>query len=135
MASQRQSIDSTALLAAAEQAANRAYAPYSQFHVGAAILLDDGRIYTGCNVENISYGLTNCAERTAIFTAVAASESKPRVVAVAVVNAQGKECSPCGACRQVMSEFCAPDARITYRYGGKLRELAIGDILPDAFQF
>jgi len=79
-----------------------AYAPYSQFRVGAALLTSDGKIVTGCNVENASYGMTNCAERTAIFSAIAHSGPKLNIRAIAVVNDQGMPCSPCGACRQVI---------------------------------
>src|SRR5205807_3879918 len=82
------------------------YAPYSNFRVGAAILLEGGELFSGCNVENASYGLTNCAERTAIFSAVSALGGKQvQIRAVAVVNDRGVACSPCGACRQVISEF------------------------------
>lgn len=91
------------LLEAAKQVQTRAYAPYSNFKVGAALLTEDGEIYTGCNVENVSYGLTNCAERTAIFKAVADGRQKFR--AVAITADSDKVCSPCGACRQVMAEF------------------------------
>src|ERR1700722_20532917 len=91
------------LLRKARAAMKSAYAPYSNFQVGAAVLLQDGRVFTGCNVENASYGLTICAERNAIFSAVAASAKKPAIVAVAVVNRLGVPCSPCGACRQVIA--------------------------------
>jgi cytidine deaminase len=97
------------LVLAAKMAREHAYAPYSGYKVGAALLCDDGRIFTGCNVENASYGLTNCAERTAIFKAV--SEGCTHFTKMAVVS-QGKDAArPCGACRQVMYEF-APDARL-----------------------
>ena len=94
------------LVAAAWQAREAAYAPYSNFAVGAALLATDGRIFLGCNVENISYGLTNCAERVAIGAAVAAGARK--FVAVAVVADTGVPISPCGACRQVLAEFGVP---------------------------
>src|SRR5579862_1699620 len=90
------------LLRAARQAMKNAYAPFSNFRVGAAILTSGGEIFVGCNVENSSYGMTNCAERTAIFSAVAKSGPELEIVAVAVANAQGVPCSPCGACRQVI---------------------------------
>ncbi|MGC4003373.1 MAG: cytidine deaminase [Pirellulales bacterium] len=89
------------LISAALAARDKAYAPYSKFHVGAALLLDDGSIVAGCNVENISYGLTICAERVAIGTMVAQGKSSPRAVAVATEGGG----SPCGACRQVLAEF------------------------------
>ena len=91
------------LLQAAKEARLRAYAPYSHFPVGAAVLTAEGKIYTGCNIENVSYGLTTCAERTAIFTAVAAGEQE--LQAVAVVANTPAPTAPCGACRQVMAEF------------------------------
>lgn len=94
------------LVAAAWEAREAAYAPYSNFTVGAALLATDGRIFLGCNVENISYGLTNCAERVAIGVAVAAGARK--FVAVAVVADTGVPISPCGACRQVLAEFGVP---------------------------
>src|SRR5437588_11594210 len=93
------------LIKAAEAAANNAYAPYSQFRVGAALLTARGEVFSGCNVENASYGMTNCAERTAIFSAIAHSGPKLEIRAVAVVNAKNVACAPCGACRQVIYEF------------------------------
>jgi cytidine deaminase len=95
--------DHARLARAAARARRRAYAPYSQFPVGAAVLTTDGMIYTGCNVENASYGLTLCAERVAIHTAVA--NGRRRVTALAVAGPAGVTLMPCGACRQVMDEF------------------------------
>src|SRR5215831_15980090 len=89
----------------AEDAIDRAYAPYSGFHVGAAVLTEAGNRYTGCNVENASYGLTTCAERVAVFAAVAAEGPAMRLRAVAVRCDGDAACSPCGACRQVVNEF------------------------------
>jgi cytidine deaminase len=132
---QNTQINEQALLARADAAAKRAYAPYSKYTVGAAILLDDGRVFEGCNVENISYGLTNCAERTAIFSAVAASDRKPKLVAVACVNGDARECSPCGACRQVIAEFATAETVIVYRYGGGVKRVTMRELLPDGFQF
>jgi homotetrameric cytidine deaminase len=132
---QQPAIDDAALLRAAHEAAKHAYAPYSRFTVGAAILLDDGRVFSGCNVENVSYGLTNCAERTAIFSAVAASTAKPHLRAVAVVNGSGKECSPCGACRQVMAEFASADTLVIYKYAGGTKKMTMRELLPDGFEF
>jgi cytidine deaminase len=127
--------DEAALLRAAHDAAKHAYAPYSRFAVGAAVLLDDGRVFLGCNVENVSYGLTNCAERTAIFSAVAASTAKPHLRAVAVVNGSGNPCSPCGACRQVMAEFSTAETIVIYRYAGGVKRMTMRELLPDGFEF
>jgi cytidine deaminase len=122
------------LIEAARQMLERAYAPYSKFHVGAAVLTGSGNIYTGCNVENASYGLTNCAERTAIFSAVAAEGPSVRVVAVAVLNSLDMACSPCGACRQVIYEF-GPQAIVIYQGEGKLAEAPAEKLLPAGFHF
>ena len=122
------------LLNAARQALKRAYAPYSKFHVGAAILTDQGEIFTGCNVENASYGLTNCAERSAIFTAVQqAKADQLRIRAVAVVNANNVPCSPCGACRQVISEF-GEHAIVIFQGEKDYQEMSIQDLLPKSFR-
>lgn len=124
------------LLASARQVMAHAYAPYSDFKVGAAILTAEGRVFTGCNVENASYGLTICAERNAIFAAVAAGDGKTRLVikAVAVTNSRDMACSPCGACRQVISEF-GPDAAIFYQAPNGIKELSMKELLPDSFSF
>ena len=102
------------LQSAARKAAENAYAPYSGFRVGAALLFDDGFIATGCNVENVSYGLTVCAERTALFNAIAQRGSTHKIVAIAVTNLNASPSPPCGACRQVLSEFVSPDAIISF---------------------
>src|SRR5271169_5350356 len=96
--------DKTDLIAAARQAASHAYCPYSRFHVGAAILTGRGGIFAGCNVENASYGLTICAERNAIFQAVA-RQGATKIRAVLVYTPTKKPTAPCGACRQVINEF------------------------------
>ena len=121
------------LLVAARKAMKNAYAPFSHFKVGAAILTSKGDIFVGCNVENSSYGMTNCAERTAIFSAVAKKGPKLEILAVAVTNAQGVPCSPCGACRQVIYEF-GPDAVVFYQgqQGGK--QSHITELLPEGFR-
>ncbi|HWR37763.1 MAG TPA: cytidine deaminase, partial [Clostridia bacterium] len=108
--------DRDALLQKAQEASERAYAPFSKFFVGAALLTAGGELYSGCNVENSSYGLTNCAERTAIFTAIAdgAGSGKLEIAAIAVVNRDGVPCAPCGACRQVIFEF-GPNAVVIYK--------------------
>jgi cytidine deaminase len=120
------------LLKHARKAMKSAYAPYSKFQVGAAILLEDGRVFTGCNVENASYGLTICAERNAIFAAVAAGGKKPRIAAVAVVNKRGVPCSPCGACRQVIAEF-GPDAVVWYLGSDGIVGRTMRELLVDGF--
>jgi len=122
------------LAARARAAMKNAHAPYSEFKVGAAILLRDGRIFTGCNVENASYGLTICAERNAIFAAVAASKKKPEIAAVVVVNNQNRPCSPCGACRQVIAEF-GPRAVVWYLAPEGFRARKLTALLPDGFTF
>lgn len=116
---------------AARRAAKSAYAPYSKFPVGAAILTRSGKIFTGCNVENASYGLCNCAERTAIFTAVAAGEREVSVVAVYTPTPTAT--APCGACRQVINEF-GPDAVvISVCDQDDRREAKLSQLLPDSF--
>lgn len=118
------------LVAAAVQAREHAHAPYSRFAVGAAVATDDGRVFAGCNVENVSYGLTVCAERVAVFQAVSAGAR--RVVAVAVVT--GSQGSPCGACRQVLAEFAAPEVPVYIASpAGAWRERLLGDLLPECF--
>lgn len=121
------------LLHLARAAQENAYARYSNFKVGAAILLENGEIFTGCNVENASYGLTNCAERSAIFTAVSKlGGANVRIRAVAVVNDHGVACSPCGACRQVIAEF-GPDAVVWYQGRNGIQENTIRQLLPECF--
>jgi cytidine deaminase len=121
------------LLQAAEKVMKNAHAPYSRFRVGAAILTTSGDIFVGCNVENASYGMTNCAERTAIFTAVAQLGSRMKIRAVAVTNDQGVPCSPCGACRQVIYEF-GPDATIFFQGAKGPKQAHITELLPEGFR-
>jgi cytidine deaminase len=122
------------LLEAAQSVLQNAYAPYSRFRVGAAILTHLGNLFTGCNVENSSYGLTLCAERTAIVSAVAQEGGdRMKIRAVAVVNEKGTYCPPCGACRQVMFEFGA-DAVILLQEGDALKQVTMTQLLPGAFQ-
>lgn len=117
------------LVALATEARKRAYAPYSNYAVGAALLGKSGRVYTGCNVENAVYSLTVCAERTALFKAV--SEGERAFDALAVVTANGG--SPCGSCRQVLAEF-GPDLRVLIAIPGKLVAVqTIAELLPRAF--
>jgi cytidine deaminase len=115
----------------AERARRRAYAPYSGFAVGAALLTRSGSVIHGCNVENASYGLSICAERNAVLQAVSAGDSD--FVALAVAAPKGKAAPPCGACRQVLHEF-APRLAVIYRgTGGRLRARRLDQLLPEAF--
>jgi cytidine deaminase len=121
------------LKAAARRAAKSAYAPYSKFAVGAAVLTQSGKIHAGCNVENASYGLCNCAERTAIFNAVASGEKKLRLRCVVVFTPTDQPTAPCGACRQVIHEF-GPDARvISFCRGREVLDTHLRALLPGAF--
>ena len=122
-------VDIVELLRVAGQAQKMAYAPYSQFAVGAALLAADGTIYAGCNVENASYGLTICAERNAIAHAVLCGAKQ--FVAVAVVTDNGV--TPCGACRQVLAEFGPRMTVIVADTRGNRRIYALAELLPDAF--
>ncbi len=122
------------LLEAARQAAQQAYAPYSGFRVGAALLLNNGRVVTGANVENVSYGLTLCAERSALVRAVAEFGPEIRVLAVAVANLNEAPSPPCGACRQVLAEFIEPDAPVLFPVADGVRTLPFREVLPLAFE-
>lgn len=119
------------LLTRAQAVRERAYAPYSNYAVGAAIVTPSGKIFTGCNVENASYGLTVCAERNAIFKAI--SEGEREFVALAVVTANGG--SPCGACRQVISEFMTPSAPVALADAtlAQIQNTTVGELLPYGF--
>ena len=121
------------LVRAAEAAMQNAYAPYSKFRVGSAVLTTSGKVFSGCNVENASYGMTNCAERTAIFSAVAQLGPKLELTAVAVVNDHGVPCSPCGACRQVIYEF-GPDATVFFQGANGEKQAHITQLLPEGFR-
>ncbi|WP_374988108.1 cytidine deaminase [Priestia megaterium] len=113
-------------------ASKQAHVPYSHFHVGAALLTTDGKIYRGCNIENASYGLANCAERTAIFKAV--SEGDKQFSAIAVVGDTDGPISPCGACRQVLAEFCDDHTQIILaNLKGDFMITNINEILPGYF--
>src|SRR5439155_26388291 len=125
--------DRARLIDAAKAAMKNAYAPYSKFRVGAAVLTSTGKIFTGCNVENASYGMTNCAERTAIFSAVAANGPKLEIRAVAVINDRGVPSSPCGACRQVIYEF-GPEAIIFFPGAKGWKQAHITELLPEGFR-
>ncbi len=128
-------VNSKQLLEKAMEAMEKSYSPYSDFKVGAALLSKSGRIFTGCNIENVAYSPTVCAERTAFFKAV--SEGEKEFSAIAIVG--GKDgvidsfCSPCGVCRQVMSEFCKKDFMIIL-YNGKLtKAFSLSQLLPESF--
>jgi cytidine deaminase len=121
------------LIAAARRAMKNAYAPYSSFHVGAALLTTKDEVFVGCNVENASFGMTNCAERTAIFSAVAQAGPKMEIRAIAIANSQDAPCSPCGACRQVIYEL-GPKAAVFFRAEKGWKELPITDLLPEGFR-
>ena len=125
-------IDWAGLRAAATEAMRHAYAPYSDFPVGAAALVDDGRVVVGCNVENASYGATICAERTAIVRAVAEGRRTPEAIALVVDTPT--PCPPCGMCRQVMAEFGAPELPVRSRnLKGDEARYSLQELLPHAF--
>jgi len=114
--------------------AHHAYAPYSHFRVGAAVLLSDGTIVTGCNVENASYRLTVCAEQAAIASAVSLRGPQIRIRAIAVANLNDTASQPCGACRQTIHEFSTPDTIVFFpSEGGAVAHATIADLLPAAF--
>ncbi len=121
------------LLAAARKAAQNAYAPYSKFRVGAALLLSNGQVVTGTNVENASFGLTICAERSALVSAVSQFGPEIRVSAVAVTNLNNAASPPCGACRQMLSEFVLPDAPVMFPFADGMRTMPFSEVLPVAF--
>lgn len=129
------------LIKTAIEMTKMSYVPYSHFHVGAALLTKDGKIYTGCNIENAAYGPSNCAERTAIFKAV--SEGDKEFAAIAVVGGPEDEngnpvikdfCPPCGVCRQVMAEFCNKDFKIILaKNPTDYKIFTLGELLPESF--
>lgn len=129
------------LIPAAWEAAKNAYVPYSGFRVGAALLTKSGKLYPGCNIENSAYGPTNCAERTAIFSAVAQGEREFTAIAVVGQFADGTPAGgegfayPCGVCRQVMAEFCHPDEFLVLleNHQGERKTLTLRELLPYGF--
>lgn len=125
-------IDRQELIKKAKEAREYSYSPYSNFPIGAALLTEDGRIYTGANVENASFGLTNCAERTAIFKAV--SEGHTKFKAIAVIADSKRPITPCGACRQVINEFGSNIKVIMANLEGEVLERESGELLPGAFE-
>ena len=122
------------LLEMAHEAAQRAYAPYSGFRVGAALRLTNGAIVTGVNVENVSYGLTICAERSALVRAVSQFGPEMRVEAIAVANLNAAPSPPCGACRQVLAEFTLPEAMVIFPAADGPRAMPFRELLPLAFE-
>ena len=129
------------LIKTATEMTKRSYVPYSHFHVGAALLDKNGKVWTGCNIENAAFGPTNCAERTALFKAV--SEGALEFEAIAVVGGPEDEsgnvkiedfCPPCGVCRQVLSEFCDRNFKIILANGkGEQKVFTLGELLPESF--
>ncbi len=121
------------LISLALEAKKKAYAPYSRFTVGAALLCCDGAVYTGINIENSSYSATVCAERTALFSAVA--DGKREFSAIAIVGGDGKApCFPCGVCRQVLCEFCGDDFTVLLMKDEAIIEKKLSELLPHAFR-
>ena len=118
------------LFEVARQAAENSYSPYSEFRVGAALRLTNGETVTGTNVENVSYGLTVCAERAAVARAVSEFGPKVRIAAAAVANLNRSASPPCGACRQVLAEFMTPDAPVMFPAADGTRTMALSELLP-----
>jgi homotetrameric cytidine deaminase len=114
----------------ARKAAENSYSPYSEFRVGAALRLTNGETVTGTNVENVSYGLTICAERAAVVRAISQFGPKIRIAAIAVANLNGKASPPCGACRQVLAEFIDPGAPVVFPVADGTRTMTFSDLLP-----
>jgi len=121
------------LLKLASKAAQNAYSPYSKFKVGACVLFEDGKTYTGCNVENASYGLTLCAERNAISSAIADGQ-KSKIISVAIYSPNSKLCYPCGACRQWIAEFSKDAEVIVEDEEGQAQSFSIKELLPYSFE-
>jgi cytidine deaminase len=124
-------LDLETLMDAAREASRKAYAPYSDFHVGAAILTENGTVHTGCNVENASYGLAICAERNAAAAMILANPEDREIELVAVFSPDASPCFPCGACRQVLREFGCKDVVVEEASG--LRRYPFEEILPHSF--
>lgn len=120
------------LIEEAKKAREKAYAPYSKFKVGAAVLTADGKVYHGCNIENAAYSLCNCAERTALFSAYGHGDRQFTMLAV-VADTEGPV-APCGACRQVISELCSQDMKVVMtNLQGNIKEVTVEELLPGAF--
>lgn len=122
------------LVAQAREVMSRAYAPYSHFPVGAAIQMNDGQVITGVNVENVSFGATNCAERTAIFTAISQGYPPKSIQAIAIAGTTRTFLSPCSICRQVMVEMCHPGTPVYLtRQDGAILRTSVAELVPFAF--
>ncbi|MEK8129669.1 cytidine deaminase [Paenibacillus filicis] len=122
------------LIELARQARERAYTPYSHFKVGSALLDSEGHVHLGCNVENAAFGPTNCAERTALHRAIADGAAPRSFKALAVIGDTAQPISPCGVCRQVLIELCAPDMPVYLaNLQGELAQTTVGALLPGAF--
>lgn len=127
-------MESKKLITLAKQVMEKAYTPYSNFNVGAALLAADGHVHLGCNVENAAYGPTNCAERTALFRAIADGYEPKSFLAIAVIGDTDVPISPCGVCRQVLIELCAPDMPVYLsNLKGDVAVTTVADLLPGAF--
>ena len=126
-------MDNEKLVNLAKTAMIHSYSPYSRFKVGAAALSDEGSIYTGCNIENASYGATMCAERVAIYASVA--DGNKNIKKIAIVSSSDQFTYPCGMCRQVMAEFMEADGIIVLSQGEETKEYRIGDLIPNVFHF
>lgn len=121
------------LIELAKEAQEKAYTPYSKFSVGAALMTEEGDIFTGCNIENISYGLTNCGERTAIFKMISEKGQKAKIKVLAVTTKADIACTPCGACRQVIQEFSTPNTVVIYKGEKEYVARSIDQLLPGVF--
>lgn len=130
--SRRTSMNNEELINIAKTAMTNSYSPYSQFKVGAAALCDDGSVYTGCNIENASYGATVCAERVALFASIA--DGNKSIKKIAIVSSSDKYTFPCGMCRQVMAEFMQGDGIIVLSEGREIREYSLEKLIPNSFQ-
>ncbi|WP_282941478.1 cytidine deaminase [Paenibacillus sp. RC67] len=127
-------MDRLALVALAKQAMDKAYVPYSNFKVGSALLDRNGQVHLGCNVENAAYGPTNCAERTALFRAIADGAAPRSFQAIAVIGDTPTPITPCGVCRQVLIELCPPDMPVYMaNVRGDIQETTVAELLPGAF--
>lgn len=121
------------LILLAKEAQKSAYVPYSKFAVGAALITEDDHIFTGCNVENISYGLSICAERTAIVKMISEKGPQTKIKAIVCTTKADIACSPCGACRQIIQEFSSPEGVVTYKGEKDYVTVSVAHILPGAF--